>query len=93
MPGYLCGAKDDSIIVLSSAGSFLLLSTETDGHWTEAIVHAEEILVFCDDNTVINTPPVLGLKYEDYMKIIRVERGAEWYYFLYTLTLTAIPSI
>lgn len=48
---YLCGAKDDSVIVLSSAGSFFLLSTETDGHWTEAIVHAEEILVFCDDNT------------------------------------------
>lgn len=52
MPAYLCGAKDDSVIVLSSAGSFFLLSTETDGHWAEAIVHAEEILVFCDDNTV-----------------------------------------
>lgn len=49
---YLCGAKDDSAIVLSSAGSFFLLSTEADGHWTEAIVHAEEILVFCDDNTI-----------------------------------------
>lgn len=49
---YLCGAKDDSAIVLSSTGSFFLLSTETDGHWAEAIVHAKEILVFCDDNVV-----------------------------------------
>lgn len=49
---YLCGAKDDSVIVLSSTGSFFLLSTETDGYWTEAIVHAEEILVFCDESTI-----------------------------------------
>lgn len=50
MPVYLCGAKDDSVIVLSSTGSFLLLSAETDGHRTEAIIHAKEILMFCDDN-------------------------------------------
>ena len=52
VPAYLRGAKDDSVIVLSAAGSFFLLPTETDGHWTEAVVHAEEILVFCDDSTV-----------------------------------------
>ena len=50
VPVYLCGAKDDSVIVLSTAGSFLLLSTETDGHRTEAIIHTKEILMFCDDD-------------------------------------------
>lgn len=52
MAVYLRGAEDDSVIVLSSAGSFFLLSAETDGHRTEAIIHAEEILMFCDENTV-----------------------------------------
>lgn len=55
MKVYLCGAKNDSAVVLSSTGSFFLLSTETNGHWTEAIVHAEEILVFCIDNIVTYT--------------------------------------
>lgn len=49
---HLCGAKDDSVIVLSSTGSFFLLPTETDGNWTEAVIYAEEILVFCDDSMV-----------------------------------------
>lgn len=49
---YLCGTKDDSVIVLSSTGSFFLLPTKTNGHWTEAVVYAEEILVFCDDSVV-----------------------------------------
>lgn len=48
VPPYLRGAKDDSVVVLSSTGSFFLLSTETDGHWAEAIIHAKEVLVFCD---------------------------------------------
>ena len=49
---YLGGAKDDPVIVLSSTGSLLLLSTEADGHRAEAVVHAEEILVFCDESEV-----------------------------------------
>lgn len=49
---YLRGAKDDSVIVLSSAGSFFLVPAETDGHWAETVVHSEEILVFCNNNTV-----------------------------------------
>lgn len=48
---YLCGAEDDSAIVLSAAGSFLLLTAEADGHWTEAIVDAEEVLMFYDSDT------------------------------------------
>lgn len=69
---YLCGTKDDSVIVLCSAGSFFLLTTKTDGHWTEAVVYAEEILVFCEDstkkkNTTVknnNGSPALGQKSE-----------------------------
>lgn len=49
---YLCGAEDDPAIVLSSAGSFLLLTAEADGHRTEAIVDAEEVLVLYNSNTV-----------------------------------------
>ncbi len=90
----LRGAKDDSAIVLSSTGSFFLLSTETDGHWTEAIVHAEEILVFWVENTDINTTVKnnnrsaalgwkavikLGLNYGFQTKITREKRGAESY--------------
>lgn len=51
MQVYLRGAEDDSAIVLSSAGSFLLLTAEADGHWTEAIVDAEEVLMFYDSDT------------------------------------------
>lgn len=49
---YLCGAEDDSAVVLSSAGSFLVLAAEADGHWTEAIVDAKEVLMFYDSDTI-----------------------------------------
>lgn len=45
---YLRGAEDDSAVVLSSAGSFLLLAAEADGHWAEALVDPEEVLVLYD---------------------------------------------
>lgn len=48
---YLCGAKYDSTVVLSAAGSFFLLSTEADGHRPEAFVNSKKILMFCDGRT------------------------------------------
>lgn len=44
---YLCGAEDDSVIVLSPTGSLFLISAEADSHWAEAIVNPKEVLVFC----------------------------------------------
>lgn len=52
METYLCSAEDDAAVVLSSAGSLLLLPAEADGHRAEAVVHAEEILVFCGGKRV-----------------------------------------
>lgn len=45
---YLCGSKDNPVVVLSSTGAFLLLPSEADGHRAEAIVNPKEILVFCN---------------------------------------------
>lgn len=49
---HLCSAEDDAAVVLSSTGSFLLLSAEADGHGAEAVVHAKEVLVFCGGKKV-----------------------------------------
>lgn len=49
---YLCGAEDDSVIVLSSTGSFLLISAEANGHRPEAIINPKEVLVFYENITV-----------------------------------------
>lgn len=48
MQPYLCGTKDDPVIVLSSCGSLFVISAETYGHGTKAIIHAKEILMLCD---------------------------------------------
>lgn len=43
---YLCGAEDDSVIVLSSAGPLFLIPPEADGHRAEAVINPKEVLVF-----------------------------------------------
>ena len=43
---YLCGAEDDPVVVLCSAGTLPLLPAEADGHRAEALVDAKEVLVF-----------------------------------------------
>lgn len=44
---YLCGTKDDPVVILGTTGTFFLLPAETDGHRSKAVVHAKEILVVC----------------------------------------------